>query len=89
MSSARAQQTNGLAERTIAVVEECLRSRVNYAQDNWVELANSVMITLNSAPKAKLLGKSSVYYERGVQPLLPIDTVLALQSPSIREIDMA
>eukprot|EP01050_Picozoa_sp_SAG11_P005889 SAG11_NODE_432_length_9520_cov_102.527863_11_plen_310_part_00 len=89
MSSARAQQTNGLAERTIAVVEECLRSRVNYAQDNWVELANSVMITLNSAPKAKLLGKSSLYYERGVQPLLPIDTVLALQSPSIREIDMA
>ena len=49
-----AQQTNGLAERTIAVVEECLRSRVNYAQDNWVELANSVMITLNSAPRAKL-----------------------------------
>ena len=61
-----AQQTNGLAERTIAVVEECLRSGVNYAQDNWVELASSVMITLNSAPKAKLLGKSSLYYERGV-----------------------
>ena len=30
-----------------------------------------------------------MYYERGVQPLLPIDTVLALQSPGIREIDMA
>jgi hypothetical protein len=89
MSSARSQQTNGLAERTIAVIEECLRCGVNYKQDNWVELANSVVITLNSSPKAKLLGKSPLYYERGVQPLLPIDTVAALQSAGIREEDLA
>eukprot|EP01050_Picozoa_sp_SAG11_P009871 SAG11_NODE_960_length_6382_cov_8.585071_5_plen_109_part_00 len=96
MSSARSQllQTNGLAERTIAVIEECLRSGVNYQQDNWVELANSVMLTLNSAPKAKLLQKSPLYYtyytyERGVQPLLPIDCVAALQSAGIRDQDLA
>eukprot|EP01050_Picozoa_sp_SAG11_P009392 SAG11_NODE_878_length_6760_cov_22.303558_1_plen_221_part_10 len=88
MSSARSQQTNGLAERTIAVKEECLRCGVNYKQDNWVELANSVVITLNSSPKQKLLGKSPLYYERGVQPLLPIDTVAALQSAGIREEDL-
>eukprot|EP01050_Picozoa_sp_SAG11_P058922 SAG11_NODE_37892_length_254_cov_6.522581_1_plen_53_part_10 len=38
----------------------------NLALDgNWVELANGVVITLNSSPKAKLLGKSPLYYERG------------------------
>ena len=89
MSSARSQQTNGLAERTIAVIEECLRSGVNYQQDNWVELGNSVMLTLNSAPKVKLLNKSPLYYERGVQPLLPIDCVAALQSAGIRDQDLA
>ena len=71
---------NGLAERTIAVIEDCLHSGVNYQQDNWVELGKSVMLTLNSAPKVKLLQKSPLYFERGVQPLLPIDCVAALQS---------
>ena len=89
LSSARSQQTNGLAERTIAVIEECLRSGVNYQQDNWVELGNSVMLTLNSAPKIKLLNKSPLYFERGVQPLLPIDCVAALQSAGIRDQDLA
>ena len=30
LSSARSQQTNGLAERTIAIVEECLRNSITY-----------------------------------------------------------
>eukprot|EP01050_Picozoa_sp_SAG11_P005556 SAG11_NODE_396_length_9806_cov_37.601855_11_plen_159_part_01 len=84
MSSARSQQTNGLAERTICVVEECLRSCVNYMQDNWCEVMNSIVLTLNQAPKVKLMNKSALYYERGCSPLLPIDTVVALQSPGIR-----
>ena len=33
LSSARSQQTNGLAERTIATVEECLRNSITYKQD--------------------------------------------------------
>ena len=36
LSSARSQQTNGLAERTIATVEECLRNSITYKQDNWI-----------------------------------------------------
>ena len=54
-----------------------------------LELGNSVMLTLNSAPKVKLLNKSPLYYERGVQPLLPIDCVAALQSAGIRDQDLA
>ena len=85
MSSARSQQTNGLAERTICVIEECLRSCINYKQDNWCELRSSIVLTLiNQAPKTKLMNKSPMYYERGVNPLLPIDTVIALQSPGMR-----
>ena len=89
MSSARSQQTNGLAERTIAVIEEVLRSCVNYKQDNWTRLIGGVLLTMNSAPRLKLLNKSSLYYERGCQPLLPIDTVETLQTAGIREKDMA
>eukprot|EP01050_Picozoa_sp_SAG11_P012400 SAG11_NODE_1375_length_5086_cov_98.730499_2_plen_267_part_00 len=47
------------------------------------------MLTLNSAPKVKLLQKSPLYFERGVQPLLPIDCVAALQSAGIRDQDLA
>ena len=89
MSSARSQQTNGLAERTIAVIEEVLRSCVNYKQDNWTQLIGGVLLTMNSAPRLKLLNKSSLYYERGCQPLLPIDTVETLQTAGIRDKDMA
>ena len=32
---ARSQHSNGLAERMVAVVEEILRTRVNYRQDDW------------------------------------------------------
>jgi hypothetical protein len=38
LSSARSQQTNGLAERTIATVEECLRNSITYKQDNVLHL---------------------------------------------------
>eukprot|EP01050_Picozoa_sp_SAG11_P005312 SAG11_NODE_368_length_10082_cov_299.189622_6_plen_215_part_00 len=68
---------------------------MNYQQDNWVELGNSVMLTLNSAPKVKLLQKSPLYAlstattPRSIQPLLPIDCVAALQSAGIRDQDLA
>ena len=32
---ARSQHSNGLAERMVAVVEEILRTRINYKQDDW------------------------------------------------------
>ena len=38
MSSARHQNTNGQAERTIAQVEELLRMGINYEQSNWSQL---------------------------------------------------
>ena len=39
---ARSQHSNGLAERTVAVVEEILRTRVNYRQDDWEESIDSI-----------------------------------------------
>jgi hypothetical protein len=38
----RTQSTNGLAERYVAVVEEILRTCVNYKQTDWEEMTPTV-----------------------------------------------
>ena len=38
---ARSQHSNGLAERMVAVVEEILRTRINYKQDDWESLVKA------------------------------------------------
>ena len=69
LSSARSQQTNGKAERKIAALEEVLRNGVNYRQDNWAKLLPYALFALNQAPNPALDHKSSLYYERGFQPI--------------------
>ena len=44
MSSARSQQTNGLAERTIATVEEILRTRIDLRQLTWPSLLSELSL---------------------------------------------
>ena len=66
LSSARSQQTNGKAERKIAALEEVLRNGVNYRQDNWAEVLQYALFSLNQAPNPALDNKSSLYYERGL-----------------------
>ena len=78
LSSSRSQQTNGKAERKIAAVEEVLRNGVNYRQDNWAEILQHALFALNQAPNPALDNKSSLYYERGFQPLTPVDLISTL-----------
>ena len=78
LSSARSQQTNGKAERKIAAIEEVLRNGVNYRQDNWTEILPYALFALNQAPSAALDNKSSLYYERGFNPITPVDLVTSL-----------
>ena len=44
LSSARSQQTNGLAERTIATVEECLRNSITYKQDIFCPIGQKIFL---------------------------------------------
>ena len=79
LSSARSQQTNGKAERKIATLEEVLRNGVNYRQDNWTEVLDYALLALNNAPDPQLNGRSSLFYERGFNPLKPIDIISTLK----------
>ena len=83
--SARSQQTNGKAERKIAALEEVLRNGVNYRQDNWAEILQYALFSLNQAPNPALDNKSSLYYERGFQPLTPIDLVSSLPLKGLQD----
>jgi transposase InsO family protein len=79
LSSARSQQTNGKAERKIATLEEVLRNGVNYRQDNWTEILDYALLALNDAPDPQLGGRSSLYYERGFNPIKPVDIIDTLK----------
>ena len=73
IASARSQQTNGLAERTIATIEEILRTRIDLRQLTWPSLLSELGFALNNRQIELLDGKSPLFIERGVKPLLPID----------------
>ena len=84
LSSARSQQTNGLAERTIATVEECLRNSITYKQD-WAANIAPLFFALNTVPLDILAGKSSALVEQGYQPRLPLDLSSELYGNSLHE----
>ena len=75
MATSRTQWTNGTAERMIAVIEEILRTKINWSQMNWVELIPFVTFVVNNMPQTALQGHSAFYYERGVEPTLPVDLI--------------
>lgn len=72
---ARSQHSNGLAERTVAIVEEILRTRVNYRQDDWEDIIPYILFVVNMMEKKTLLGECPMKVELGVKPLTPIDIV--------------
>ena len=61
-----------VAERVIAVVEEILRTGVNYKQNNWVELLPTVEFAINNSASSAH-GLTPFYVEEGRHPLLPAD----------------
>lgn len=79
MSASRSQQTNGAAERIIAVVEEILRTRIDWRQQTWPDLLPHVAFAINQMARMELQGKSSLFIERGVDPVLPVDLLRALR----------
>ena len=72
LSSARSQSTDGQTERAIAVVEEILRTAVNYRQDNWVDQLPAVEFAINNSVAAST-GMAPLFLETGRHALLPID----------------
>jgi len=72
MSSARSQSTDGQTERMIAVVEEILRTAINYAQDNWVEQLPAVEFAINNS-ESSATGMAPLFLETGRHGLMPID----------------
>ena len=72
MSSARSQSTDGQTERAIAVVEEILRTGINYKQDNWVDLLPGTEFAMNNSVAAST-GMTPFFTETGRHPLMPVD----------------
>jgi hypothetical protein len=72
LSSARSQSTDGQTERMIAVVEEILRTAINYAQDNWVEQLPAVEFSINNSVSSAT-GMAPLFLETGRHGLMPID----------------
>jgi hypothetical protein len=73
LSSARNQQTNGLAERTIATVEDCLINYIEtYKQDLGQKIFLFYFVSQNTVPLDILAGKSSTstLVEKGYLPRL-------------------
>jgi len=82
LSSARQQQTDGQAERVINVVEEILRTGVNYEQNNWVELLASVEFSINNSVAAAH-GLTPFFVEEARHPFMPLDVgALRVHAPA-------
>jgi hypothetical protein len=75
LSSARTQSTNGLAERYVAVVEEILRTCVNYKQTDWEEMTPHIEFVVNNQTKDTLTGLAPTKVELGIVPVLPADLI--------------
>ena len=77
MSTSRHQNTDGQSENAIRLVEEVLRGRVNYSQDNWVSEISGLEFALNNSVSSTL-GMSPFMCETGRNPIVPIDLTKAV-----------
>ena len=79
MSTSRHQSTDGQTENAIKVIEEVLRGRVNYQQDNWVRELSAVEFALNNSVSAAI-GLTPFKVETGRDPIVPLDLSASLGS---------
>ena len=79
MSTSRHQNTDGQSENAIRLIEEVLRGRVNYKQDNWASEISSIEFALNNS-FTQPLGMSPFMCETGRNPILPIDLSKLIKS---------
>ncbi len=81
MSTAYHPQTDGQTERANRTLEEMLRSRINFKQDDWDEhLAAAELATNNSVHASTGCTPFSLWHGQEVQ--LPLDHAIAAQRPS-------
>ena len=71
----------------VAVIEEILRTRVNYKQDDWCSLIPYLLFVLNNQEKAALLGKTPMQVELGIRPLTPMDLVSAVTTAKAEKVN--
>ena len=75
MSTSRHQNTDGQSEITIRIVEEMLRSVINYRQDNWVSKLPMIEFALNNTVSSAH-GLTPFVCETGRNPITPLDYIL-------------
>ena len=80
MSTAYHPQTDGQTERANRTLEEMLRARINFAQDDWDEHLAAAELAINNAKQAST-GYSPFYLNYGQQVRLPLDNELAAAAP--------
>ena len=82
MATPRTQSTNGTAERMVAVVEEILRTCINYRQDDWAEWLPHICFVCNTALTDKLSAHSAAQVEMAFQPIAPTDMLAVVDGDS-------
>jgi hypothetical protein len=80
MSTAYHPQTDGQTERANRTLEEMLRSRINFEQDDWDEHLAAAELAINNAVQAST-GFSPFYLNYGQYVRLPLDNELAAAAP--------
>ena len=72
LSTARHQSTDGQSENAIKIVEEILRGKLNYKQDNWVKELSAVEFALNNSVSSAT-SLTPFVLESGWDPIVPLD----------------
>jgi transposase InsO family protein len=80
MSTAYHPQSDGQTERANRTLEEMLRSRVNFEQDDWEDHLSAAELAYNSSVQASS-GFSPFFLNNGREPEMPIDHALADGAP--------
>jgi hypothetical protein len=80
MSTAYHPQTDGQTERANRTLEEMLRARINFAQDDWDEHLAAAELAINNASQAST-GFSPFFLNYGQHMRLPLDNELASAAP--------
>jgi hypothetical protein len=88
MSTAYHPQTDGQTERANRTLEEMLRARVNFQQDDWDEHLAAAELAYNSSINAST-GFTPFYLNAGQEAQMPLDHALAgtvpINNPSAAE----
>jgi hypothetical protein len=81
MSTAYHPQTDGQTERQNRTLEEMLRSRINFQQDDWDEHLEMAELAFNNSKQAST-GYTPFYLNHGQEAQMPLDYAIADARPT-------